>query len=30
MPFDYLLDPGLAADFWTIRKVPVPGAAPRA
>jgi C1A family cysteine protease len=23
MPFDYLTDPHLAADFWTIRKVPI-------
>ena len=23
MPFEYLTDPTLAADFWTIRKVPV-------
>ena len=23
MPFQYLTDPMLAADFWTIRKVPV-------
>jgi len=23
MPFHYLTDPMLAADFWTIRKVPV-------
>ena len=22
MPFEYLTDPGLAADFWTIRRVP--------
>ena len=26
MPFQYLLDPGLAADFWTLRRVPVPTA----
>jgi len=24
LPFDYLLQPGLAADYWTIRQVPVP------
>lgn len=29
MPYQYLLDPGLAADFWTLRRVPIPGAAPR-
>jgi C1A family cysteine protease len=29
MPFDYLLHPGLAADFWTLRRVPLAGAAPR-
>jgi C1A family cysteine protease len=23
MPFEYLTDPGLAADFWTLRRVPV-------
>ena len=23
MPFEYLLTPGLAADFWTIRQVPL-------
>lgn len=23
LPFEYLLDPGLAADYWTIRQVPV-------
>jgi C1A family cysteine protease len=22
MPFEYLTDPGLAADFWTLRRVP--------
>lgn len=27
MPFQYLLDPGLAADFWTLRRVPIPAAA---
>ena len=23
MPFEYLIDPALAADFWTIRQVPI-------
>jgi C1A family cysteine protease len=23
MPFDYLTDPYLSADFWTIRQVPI-------
>ena len=23
MPYEYLTDPGLSADFWTIRRVPV-------
>ena len=27
LPFEYLLEPGLAADYWTIRQVPIP--APR-
>jgi C1A family cysteine protease len=24
LPFEYLLEPNLSADFWTIRKVPIP------
>ena len=28
MPFEYLTDPGLAADFWTLRRVPVAVANP--
>ncbi|MGH7776736.1 MAG: C1 family peptidase [Candidatus Dormibacterales bacterium] len=25
MPYEYLIDPNLAADFWTIRQVPIVG-----